>query len=415
MVSGEITRASRSILSVCVFLTLYLGSVAYAAISIHPDRSKLEPGYYHNADGSPIVELIDSAKKRLDIEIYEMDDPSVLSAIRKALARGVKVQIVREATPVGGGCKVFERETEEVPLSLSLNLPTNDSEEDRKPATCPDQQKLVREVTKAGGKYVPFVKEQLCTGTGNCLEHGKLAIADSKVALISTGNFNTTNLCDLKYAPSTCNRDYSILTDEPDAVRTLQNVIDKDIRGLAYDAMKVMVGTAKDTLTIGPNSLAPLVSFIKSAKRRIQVQNQYLKDPTLNSALIDAASRGVAIQLNVASACSFAKPTPSQAKAFGAIYQAFEDVGIESRMFNKNITINGKKGYLHAKAIVVDDSRAWVGSVNGSTQAATKNREFGIFFDTAADVEALALQMTEDFDHEHSLTWQDSVECAEFD
>lgn len=399
MVSGGFTRASWSILGLLTFLSS-------TALAIHPDRSNLEPGYYNNADGSPIVELIDSAKFRLDIEIYEMDDPTVLAAIRKAISRGVKVQIVHEPTPVGGGCKLFETGLE--------NSPDGETGEDRMPASCAEKQKLVTEVEKSGGKYVPFAKDELCGGTGSCLEHGKLAIADTKVALISTGNFNTTNLCDLKYAPKTCNRDYSILTADPDAVRSLQNVIDKDARGVAYDPMKVLVGDSKKILTVGPNSLLPLVSFIKSAKRSILVQNQYLKEPTINRALIEAAEKGVEVRVNVASACSFAKPTASEAKAFGAIYSAFDEAGIESRMFNKNITVNGRRGYLHAKAIVVDEERAWVGSVNGSTQATTKNREFGIFFDTIADVEALAQQMTEDFEHEASLTWEESVACAEF-
>lgn len=397
MVSGGFTRTSWSIFSLWIFLTS-------TALAIHPDRTKLEPGYYHNADGSPIVELIDSAKKRLDIEIYEMDDPTVIAAIRRAIKRGVKIQVVNEPTPVGGGCKLFEASTD-----------AEGEGEDRKPATCADRQKLVDQVNKAGGSYVPFRKDAFCTDGKGCLEHGKLAIADTKVALISTGNFNTSNLCDLKYAPSTCNRDYSILTDDPDAVRSLQNIVDKDVRGEWYDATKALVGAGKKLLTVGPNSLEPLVAFIKTAKHRIQVQNQYLKEPNINNALIAAAKKGVAVQVNVSSACAFAKPTASQAKSFGAIYKGFDDVGIESRMFTKNITVNGKKGYLHAKAIVIDDERAWVGSVNGSTQAATKNREFGIFFDTIADVEALSAQMTEDFEHEASLTWEESVECAEFD
>ena len=66
-------------------------------------------------------------------------------------------------------------------------------------------------------------------------------------------------------------------------------------------------------------------------------------------------------------------------------------------MFNKNILVDGVKGYLHAKAIVIDEKYGWIGSVNGSTQAATLNREFGMFFTDPEDVKALSAKLESDF------------------
>jgi phosphatidylserine/phosphatidylglycerophosphate/cardiolipin synthase-like enzyme len=186
-----------------------------------------------------------------------------------------------------------------------------------------------------------------------------------------------------------------------------------DLIGQKYDVSSVMKSGAIEKLTIGPDSLSPLVNFIQSAKKTILVENQYLKEPTLNAALIMASKRGVRVQIMVASVCSFGRPQNNEVKRLTSIFKSFDNAGIEIKMFNKNITINGKSGYLHAKAIVVDGNRAWMGSVNGSTQALTLNREFGIFFDDLIDVEKLKSTMVEDFTHPKAETWQDSLICAE--
>ena len=81
-------------------------------------------------------------------------------------------------------------------------------------------------------------------------------------------------------------------------------------------------------------------------------------------------------------------------------------------MFTKGILINGTPGYLHAKVMVADGARAWIGSVNGSDTATSDNREFGIFFSTPADVEALDQQIIADHNAAAAETWQQSLACT---
>ena len=126
-----------------------------------------------------------------------------------------------------------------------------------------------------------------------------------------------------------------------------------------------------------------------------------------------AANRGVHVEVTVSSACSFGKPSPSEVRTLTSIFTAFDQAGITSTMFTKNIKINGIAGYLHAKAIVIDGKHAWMGSVNGSTQALTRNREFGIFFDTLNDVSKLSQILTSDHSDLNGESWQDSLNCAE--
>src|SRR4051812_45676743 len=47
-------------------------------------------GFYDNEAGSPVFQLITAAKQTLDIEIYTMTDPGFRSALRAAIARGIK-------------------------------------------------------------------------------------------------------------------------------------------------------------------------------------------------------------------------------------------------------------------------------------------------------------------------------------
>jgi phosphatidylserine/phosphatidylglycerophosphate/cardiolipin synthase-like enzyme len=73
--------------------------------------------------------------------------------------------------------------------------------------------------------------------------------------------------------------------------------------------------------------------------------------------------------------------------------------------------VKNKSGYLHAKAIVVDRARAWVGSVNGSTTSIENNREFGIMLNAASEVSKLEAYINADFSHPDSETWQESLLC----
>ena len=364
-----------------------------------PTQSGLGPsvGLYVNSEGSPLLPLIRSSRRQLDIEIYTMGDAEVRNAIRDAIHRKVRVRVVQEPSPVGAACDVFR-------IKGGATKTTSD---------CADSQQLVNDVKAAGGSYVPFQKDQLCGQPGaGCFEHGKLAIADAAIALVSTGNFDSTNLCDAAASPSHCNRDYSVITEETDVVGSLEGIFEKDLGATRYDVSSVITKSALSKMTVSPLSLAPIVSFIQSAKSSILLENQYLKEPTINAALIAAAKRGVRVELSIASACAFAKPQPALSDEWTQTYASFEQAGISVRAFTKHILVNGKPGYLHAKAIVIDGSRAWVGSVNGSTTSTSANREFGLFLTEQGEVAKLADQMSRDQRDPNAETWQDSLICA---
>ncbi len=350
--------------------------------------------FYNNAEGSPLLDLLKSAQESIKIEIYEMTNQKVLEALRQALERDVFVSIIQEPSPLEMPCQIFTRAT------------SHDS------ATCKAQKELVAEVKAHEGQYVAFNKAELCGVPGrSCFQHGKIALIDGNVALISTGNFNDTNLCDLDQGPDVCNRDYSFVTEDTEIIAGLDKIFEKDILGKHYDPGALISKSLSSKLTVSPVSLNNIISFIGSATRSIQIQNQYLEEPDLNAALIKAAQKGVKVELMVSDVCNFGKPSATKNSQITHIFTDFDQAGISSRLFSKNQKINGKSGYLHAKAIVVDNANAWIGSMNGSTESALQNREYGVYFDQTESVSKLSKIMANDYQDPNTLTWKQSLSC----
>lgn len=368
-------------------ITLLISSQAFGNTSRRP---RADDQFFENSTGSPFLKLLRSAKKTIDIETYTMNDPQADQEIRNALSRGVQVRIVEEPTPVGAACHPFGEST-------AASSQTAD---------CLRQQDLVNYVNQNGGRYVPFSKD-LCGKTKHCYQHGKIVIIDGNAALVSTGNFDVSNLCDHSAGPKVCDRDYTILSRDGSILRALQNVFENDLAGNSTDLGNL--GT--QDLTVSPNSMQPLMDFIGSATTSLQIETQYLSDPTMNQAIMDAASRGVQVSVMVASACAFGKPSASEVKKWTAIYSAFDSAGVNSRVFDSKMQVGGVAGYLHAKAIIVDGKRAWIGSVNGSKTSLTDNREYGIFINNSSMISDLNGYVSADFTNSLAQSWQDSIAC----
>ena len=349
--------------------------------------------FYDNVKGPPHLEMINNAKSSIDIEIYSMKDTQILKALRAAIARGVRVRIVQEPNPVSDPCDVFSRIT-----------PKDDSK-------CNELKSFAAYVRAHKGVYVPFNKSNCGSQTGFCFQHGKVILTDGNLALISTGNFNPSNLCDLSENPTVCNRDYTVVTRDPGVVRSIGAVFEGDVQGREPDIQGILSSSDARRVTVSPYSLQPLVAFLDSAKETIQVQNQYLKNPDVNNALIRAAKRGVKVFVMVSSACAFGRPDQAAIDFWTQVYTAFDNAGIHSKTFNASIQVGGKPGYLHSKAILVDSRRAWVGSVNGSTTSLTSNREYGIFSDEPQVVHDLGAILYSDYVEKGAESWKESLKC----
>jgi len=370
-------------------------AMAFAAPSIN---EMPKAGVYINAEGSPLLPMLANATGTIDIEIYTMKSQTVRDLIRGALDRGVKVRVIMEPKPVGETCNIF-------------GAPASSADA----ADCADLKKLMGEVRASGGAFEPYNKQALCPNGGGkggsgCFEHGKIALADG-IALVSTGNFDSTNLCLESENPSRCDRDYTLIDDSVDVFSTLTSIFEADLKGASYDVASLIPASLTNFLTVSPDALTPMIRFIGSAQQSIDLEAQYLKEPNLNNALIAAANRGVKVSVTVSSACAFGKPTSSAVNEITSVYSAFDQAGILSRMYNASNKINGHAGYMHAKVIVVDGVAAWLGSENGSTESLTQNREYGVVFGGASYVDPIFNTIKADRDDAASETWSESLQC----
>ncbi len=390
----------------------------------HPDRGgrravaaetqiPLE-GLYDNPESQILYKILNSASHSIDIEIYEMYDKKFLDLLNSAMDRKVKIRLIKDPAPVGGDkCKLFpEYVHTSKHIASAEEVAQNDSVHN-----CELQMQVKERILSEGGEFIPFNKELLCgkesRGKGQCFQHGKIVVIDKefpkiRYALISTGNFNASSLCDLEETPHACNRDFSYVTSETDAISSLENIFENDLA-----QKRATLEGISSKITVSPFSMAPLVAFIGTAQTSLQIENQYLKDPTLNEAIMAVARRGIPVEVQVASLTEFSSVKVTQVKPLCSLFNLFQDAGVKVRIFTKQMMLSGKSGYLHAKAIVVDKKSAWVGSVNGSTTSLEQNREYGIFFNTPKDVKFLSEILASDYHHENSVSWNQQLDCAQ--
>jgi phosphatidylserine/phosphatidylglycerophosphate/cardiolipin synthase-like enzyme len=407
-------------------LTLFLTSCAQMS---RAPSSALLTGLVVNGSPTfnPALVMVAKAKSTLDIEIYEMEDLAFLEAIRAAVTRGVVVRIVKDPYPVpkGDQCTWFPGLREADP-TWAADPKAGDQTNEHAMASCRAAAlPMIAEIRAAKGMVVPFYKPHLCgqdekpdADGSYCYEHGKIIIADGTSALVSTGNFNADNFCDLPGNPRVCNRDFSYVTHDLSQISLLSTIFSGDLAEARYSlhALVNPLTSAAPTVTASPYSLAPLVAFLKSNANGpghvVQIENQYLKEKNLNAAIQEIARAGAHVEVMVASLCSFGKPLDTAKDAEQTLYQGFRDAGVEFKYFPAGIKVHENKGYLHAKAIVIDGKKAWVGSVNGSNSALSTNREFGLFFEDEASVKLMARTLADDFRDASAESFDESWSCA---
>ncbi|MFT4039558.1 MAG: phospholipase D-like domain-containing protein, partial [Thermomicrobiales bacterium] len=113
-------------------------------------------------------------------------------------------------------------------------------------------------------------------------------------------------------------------------------------------------------LVVSPtNARTALVELVESAQTSVDVYAEVLRDPELLDALAAAAGRGVTVRVIISPSASF--DVERAALAAG---------GVEVRLLTSL--------YVHAKMILVDGQRAYLGSQNISTTSLDQNRELGM-------------------------------------
>lgn len=270
-----------------------------------------------DAGEHPITDAIASAKKSVWLEMYLLTDRNVIRALEEAANRGVDVRVMLEPHPVGGGS----------PLRTMDQL-------------------------KAAGAKVEDSDPSFA------LTHEKGMIIDSTTAYIMTSNFSRAALGGSSGSSGSSNREYDIVDTNSQDVLAVNTIFQADWN-------RTTAQFNDSNLVVSPvNSRNAFTSLISSAHSTLLVEGEEMIDAGIEQALTNAAQHGVKVQVILPSPSGSSGDNNSQGIA--TIKQGGVQVREDPRL------------YMHAKIIVVDGQKAFVGSENISTQSLDQNRELGI-------------------------------------
>ena len=189
--------------------------------------------------------------------------------------------------------------------------------------------------------------------------HAKLMLVDGRRAAIMTLNLTPSSL--------RTNREFAVLIDDPAVALALGRLFQSDWERAPAPRPEL-------PLIVSPaNARETLQDLIGGARQSLEVYAPALEDDAIAAALAAAAGRGVRVRVIM--------NPPSDADPYGD-----ERAWLRER--------GGIVGFLdfpnvHAKAVIADGQRAFVGSQNFTATSLDRNREVGILIDEPAALRRL--------------------------
>lgn len=173
----------------------------------------------------------------------------------------------------------------------------------------------------------------------------------------------------------TSNRDYAAVDDDP------SDVLEADAVILADGANVADTRVGKRLVVSPEDSRAKLTAMIDGAKSTLDIEMEELSDTAIQGALITAQNRGVRVRI----VC----PSSGVSTNTTDVLTTLKGRGVQIRKLGSPD--------LHAKAIVVDGARAYVGSINLTSASMDLNREIGVITATPATLTRLSATIAADF------------------
>jgi phosphatidylserine/phosphatidylglycerophosphate/cardiolipin synthase-like enzyme len=157
-----------------------------------------------------------------------------------------------------------------------------------------------------------------------------------------------------KYYPTS--RDFGLVDGDATDVTAIEKTFEGD-----WNGSKVTATSGRDLLW-SPGSAPTLLALIDSASTSLDIYTLEMADDRITAALKRAAARGVMVRVNMTYATNW-KPALNELTLAGVRIRTFA---------------SSAKLFIHAKVIIADDIRMFIGSENFSQQSLDLNRELGI-------------------------------------
>ncbi len=289
----------------------------------------------------PITDAIHNAKKSVWLEIYILSDTNVIHALEDAANSGIDVRVMLEPHPFGG------------------SSPT----------------RVMDELQATGAKVET-------SSPAFALTHEKGLIIDGTTAYIMTSNFSRSGLGGYQSSSNYNNREYDIIDNNRTDVQAVTAIFQADWN-------RTTAQFNDPNLVVSPvNSRGAFISLINSAHSTLLIEAEEMNDNMIEQAISAAAQRGVHVEVIL--------PAPSgshdsNSSGIATIKQGGVQVEEDPHL------------YMHAKIIVADSRKAFVGSENISTQSLDQNRELGIIVSDANVLNTLQQTFQKDWGDSHGV------------
>lgn len=290
----------------------------------------LQLGIEPNMGQEPIIHAIDQAKHSIDLAMYLFTDEKIALALKHAAARGVKVHVLLEYAP-------YKFDSANYWLKNYWHGST-----------------ILLHWAPAASSGLNFL-------------HEKMILIDHHQAWIMTFNFVYSS-----FSKKKIERNFFILDENPIEVEKLTNIFEQDWAEENIDQSFDLLRTA---IVLSPlNTEQQIKQLMMKAQSQIKVYAEGLDDYDFINTLAKAAKQGIAVQV---------------------IYA--QELNYLTRRYLLRYGVQLKQAHCftnHAKAVIVDNQFAYVGSANFTHNAFVHNREVGIVFQN----QNIARQLSQQFD-----------------
>lgn len=279
-----------------------------------------------DAGRAPILNAIEGANTSIWLELYLLTDTSTVHALEDAAARHVDVRVLLEPSPYGVG------------------------------STSPAQ--TIARLNAAG------VHAEAADPAFH-YTHEKAMVVDHATAYIMTCNLTRSALGG---SSSTTNREYGVIDTNPADIAEIAAIFQADWNRTTPTL------TDPDLVVSPVDARAKLLAVLNAAHTSLQIEDEEMVDPQSEDALIAAAQHGVTVDIVLPLPSASAAPSPNLARlAAGGVHIRY------------SATL-----YMHAKLIIQDGVRAFVGSENFSANSLDDNRELGILIADPSAISTLS-------------------------
>jgi cardiolipin synthase A/B len=200
------------------------------------------------------------------------------------------------------------------------------------------------------------------------LTHEKAIVIDNNKAFVLNQN--------LTAASFTKNREYNVIDTNPEDVSQIRQMFIADWQRTNFNPSSSHLIESPDT------SRSVLIALIKQAKQTIDIEMEVIEDNEMITLLSEKA-KNTTIRILA--------PPPSQITSNKKSLAKLQQAGITVKTLSSP--------YIHSKLILVDDTKAYVGSINLSSQSMDNNRELGIILSGSDNIGILSSTFLQDFEN----------------